>query len=156
MSYRFADSLRAESGWNCSWNWISSTVKPRVCYFTMISRDKGFQLHYGLTNSVTRVNMERNIRWNYKWATWSFVTCCQARSQTMNTVSAVASIACTYMYIRLYTYIMQLYCVYVLFMHKRKKRHWLDHKFDTNYAIAWYRIFCVRAYYISFAARALC
>jgi len=140
---------------------LDSTVKSHVCYLTMISRDKGFQLHYGLTNPITLVNMERNIRWNYKWAIWSFVVCCQACSQIMNTVSAADSSAGAYMYLRLYTHIMQLYCmqlycVYVLFMHKRKKRLCQGHKLDTNYAIAWYRIFYACAYYISFAARTLC
>ena len=51
-----------------------------------------------------------------------FVLCFQSRSQTMNTVSTAASSVGEYMYIRVCTYIMYLYCVYVLFMHKRKKR----------------------------------
>jgi hypothetical protein len=85
--------------------------------------------------------MERNNRWNYKWAIWSFVLCCQARSQAMNAVSAAASIAGAYTCTCVYTYIMQLYCICVLFMHKRKKCLCRNHKFDINYVIAWYRIF---------------
>jgi hypothetical protein len=53
----------------------------------------------------------------------------QARSQTMNTVSTAG----TYMYTRLYRYIMlcYTYTVYILCTHKRKKCLCQDHNIST-------------------------